>query len=147
MYHHQGSLFFIIILSTSNLTPFSAHASSESIFKQALKFTFVCSAARVRCCLCFLFGKVYFLGKYFARVHSLFCPRLIRPNSKVHFCRNNQIIFRGISLSPFSMQKHKRLLSCINSQFFYCSKNQVFLLAVIFNFQKNFPSDAESTFC
>ena len=74
----------------------------------------------------FLFGKVYFLWKYFGTVHSLFCPSLIRTHSEVHFCTSTQFIFRGISLYFFWMQKHKRLLSCIKSQFFYCSNNQVF---------------------
>ena len=73
------------------------------------------------------------------KLDPLFCPSLIRAHSKVHFCTNTQITFRGISLYVFLMQIHKRLLSCINSQFFYGSNNQVFLSAVIFNFQKKLP--------
>ena len=73
----------------------------------------------------------------YLKLDPLFCPSLIRTHSKVHFCASPQIIFRGISLSVFLMQKHKRLLSCINSQFFYCSNNQVYQLQ--FKFSKKLP--------
>ena len=118
MYHHQGSLFFIIILSTSNLTPFSAHASSESIFKQALKFTFVCSAARVRCCLCFCLVKYTFwenilpeFTPFSAHASSDPIPRSIFAGTiklsfvEYHFllsrCKNTKDFFRVSTLSSF----------------------------------------------
>ena len=165
MYHHQGSLFFIIILSTSNLTPFSAHASSESIFTPAFKFTLLRSAARGRFYLCFCLVKYTFCENILAQFtpfsaqasselipRSIFARALNLSFGGYHFvfswCKNTKDFFR-VSILSSSIVPTIKFISC-NSQFskklpFRCGIHLLLLARLDYHLYLNFSTEKYST--